>query len=727
MVQHHDVDPQVCVIGRTSFNTGIGAFAHAAAELFSRHAPTAFIPTDRSPGDVGPVMLPSGRVLPVCTDPTDIGIFFFADVLDNGAADVNLSRMPGHGIHIAHFCFDSDELPLEWVYRLNEHFELAYVPTESQRDLAVGSGVRIPVGVLPIALPLEQLLGAPPRTPQGTVRFGAVTAFHERKELGTLVAAFQAAFAGRDDVELVVHSNLAFGDEYRRVAAMLSSAGALPRVELRHDELTAEARDALIASFDVFVNCSRGEGYSIGAREALAAGAALVLSDIGVHRELQRAPGVFLADPGRSVPAHYPEIDHRIIGRQTRPDAESLKDRLMEACEFVRSPEHATTAPERRGVATAFTFDRLSVEYATVIDPDAERTRLGLAARRSPATAHPDEAAEIVRRRPRYGSGPAWKDRLVIQAHDGGFYSVFNAYMSHLTWGLLDDRCHMVLPDWDQSRLIDREGTDERESFCYGKYSDGNIWTHLFEPPFGTTVDQMNDVEFLYARATIPESHFNARREPMLTYRHAYDLYRTPTFPHIRRQYHEAYRRHIHLRVDLEREIRAFLDESVSGRRLLAAHVKHPSHVIEQPEALMAAQDTYFEYVEEYLAEIGIPTSSDDWRLFLGTDQQAVVNTFVERYGEHVITFPEIRRSTADEDALYTSVIAGESSGLAGYQVQNLVAASPDNWSLDMARDILRDSNALASAEVLFHVVSNVATAASYINPSMRMAFVSPR
>ena len=320
-----------------------------------------------------------------------------------------------------------------------------------------------------------------------------------------------------------------------------------------------------------------------------------------------------------------------------------------------------------------------------------------------------------------------WRDRVVVQAHDGGFYSVFNAYMSHLTWDLLDDRCHMVLPDWDQMRLVDKPGSAERESFCYGKFSDGNIWTHLFEGPFGCSDEQLNDVEFLYSRSIVPEAHFNERLEPMLTYYHAFDLYRSPSFARFRRQYHEAYRRHVHLRPELAADIDGFIEQQVGGRRLLAAHVKHPSHVIEQPAALMAAQDTYFAYVDDDLQTHGISAASDDWRLFLGTDQEAVVRTFQDRYGDHIITFPEIRRSTAEEDRAYAEIAANEGGGLPGYQVQNLVAASPDNWSLDMARDILRDSHAMARADVLFHVVSNVATAISYLNPSVEMRFVTAR
>ena len=44
----------------------------------------------------------------------------------------------------------------------------------------------------------------------------------------------------------------------------------------------------------------------------------------------------------------------------------------------------------------------------------------------------------------------------MVQAHDAGFFSLFNTFMTHLVWGLRDERVSMVVPDWDVSRLIER-------------------------------------------------------------------------------------------------------------------------------------------------------------------------------------------------------------------------------------------------------------------------------
>lgn len=720
-----NVDPAVCVIGRTSFESGIGAFSFAACELLSRHLATCIIPTDRPEGDDSPVVLPNGRSVPICRDTSSPQLFFYTDILFNGAGDVNLDRMPANGVHVAHFCFDSDELPTEWVFALNQYFDAAYVPTISQQTLAVQSGVRIPVGVLPIALPVESLLARPMRSATKRVRVGTITAFHERKELERLTRAFIEEFEGRDDVELRIHSNLAFEDCFDRLSQLFEGV-SLPHVTLSHEALSVDERDSLLDSFDVFVNCSRGEGYSIGAREALALGKALVLSDLGVHRDMAELPGVFFVPADQLIPARYPEIDGRIFGRQQRVSVADLRAGLNAAVSFAASDEFLPTARSRRRRAADFSFTNLSIEYAATIDPDAERTRVGAASRRSNSAWQPSETAAIVRRGlGTKGSHRDPRNRLVVQAHDGGFFSVFNVYMTHLVWSLQDDRCHAVLPDWDQARLADRVESSERTSFCYGKWSDGNIWTHLFEPPFGCSVAELNDVEFLHAGTLRPNLHFNQDREPLLTYRHAHDLYRSPGFARFRRQYHEVYTRHIRMLPDVSDGVDELLDREVGSRRLLAAHVKHPSHIIEQRAEEMVSYAAYFDHIHRYLTAQSIDPRSDSWRLFLGTDQRATVQAFEAEFGDHVVTFPEARRTTDVEDERYVATV-GDDKGMQGFQVQQLVASSPESWSTDMARDILRDAASMARAEALFHVVSNVATAVSYMNPNIEMRYLGP-
>ena len=641
-VYHGNDGGSMCVVTRTSWQSGIGAIGAAACELFSRHLPTSVLATDRPNEDRTPVVLPSGRTLPVGAAAGDQAVVLFCDVLVNGARDRKLSELPDAGVRLAHVCFDSDVLPPEWVYALNNRFDGAYLPSVAQQEIALRSGVRVPVGVLPIALPLEELLARPWRRPGAVLRIGTITAYHERKDLDLLVEAFVAEFDPTEPIELVIHSNLCVRVRLRRpdrpgTASCRGEGHALPAgpSRLRCDDL--------LRSFDIFVNCSRGEGYSIGAREALALGKVLVLSDIGVHRDLLGIPGVVGVRADHRNPARYPEIDGRTFGSQMRTSVPELRRALRAAADFARvrgsSRLRAREEEPRRRVLVLEALARLR---GRIIDPEASSARPSRGATPSPTCWHPPELVERVRLA-RADRGLDRRQKVVVPSHDGGFFSVFNAFMSHLVWGLLDDRCHMVLPDWDQARMSTRLGTAERESFCYGTVEDGNIWTKLFEPVFGCSVEQLNDAEFLTRDVAVPDAnvrpgsraapHLQARVRPV----RIAGLLEVPV--PVPRSVRAARAPLARSAAGRRRPARA---ERVGERVLLAAHVKHPSHVIEQPNELLAAQRAVsFREIERVLEERRVARQSDEWRLFLATDQERVIAEFEAEYREHLVWFPE--------------------------------------------------------------------------------------
>ena len=713
----------ICVVGRVDFATGIGTITYAVCEMLSRSFPVCILPTEPAMRGREFITLPSGRELPVWRDSGQVKVWIFTDVLWNGAYDTNYLLIPKAALRIAYMVFDSDELPPEWTNILNERFDLAIVPSQHLQDVASASGVDIPVAVLPIALDLERLLTRPFTQPEPSkIRFLSIAAHHPRKQHDTLIQAFAQAFGNRPDVELVLHSNLAFGDTAEQLSQLIRQQG-VQNIRLSRAALSDQERDALLESCDVFVNLSRGESYSVGAREALALGKPLVLSGVGGHLDLAGAPGVQLIEPTRRVMARYPEIVNRIFGWQYAVETSAAVPALQAAYDFVSSGEHLDTRHQRRAFAADFSFSRLSASYAEMLYPDIRQVR-----RRAPAPALVSFPATFA---PRVSKaiGPnaralAHRQNRIIQMHDGGYYSIFNVFISHLVWNLQDEWCHRTLPDWDVGRFIERNGGPNFTSFCYGRPEEGNIWLSLYEPLFGLSAEEMNDRAFLYENASLPARIFNEDREPMLTYTNAYRLYRWKGFPAWRRQYHRVYRDHIRMRPELDAEIETFTRKHFTGRYMVAAHVRHPAHVIEQPGGSIAQTQTYIDRIARELRRRGIDPTGSDWGVFLATDQGVVVNQFLDTYGDRVCWYPDVRRTTAEEHAAFEA-LSPEEKRLDGKQVQHLVASTPQAWSSRMAWEIIRDAVTMSRCRLMFHVVSNVSTAVSYMNPEIEMIFTS--
>lgn len=706
--------PEVCVIGRTNFHTGIGRHTYAFAELFSRSYATCIHPTDGYSAEN--VFLPNGRAVPTWKG-TPVRASIFVDVLWNGVLDGNIHKVPHEGLRLACVVWDSDELPAEWVRILNTRFDAAICLSPHLVELAKRDGVVIPCLCVPLALPLEELLREPVALRNEKVRIGSVSAFHPRKNTTMLVHSFQRAFGHRNDVQLRIHSNLAFSQTFSDVQKRLKSQN-VKNISLSLSDMTEEEKNHLINSFDIFVNLSRGEGYSIGAREALAMGKTLVLSNVGGHQDLAGLPGVFLVEPELKWPARYPEIDNRVFGRQQGVTEEAAANALRLAYEYVLSDQCMQDAHERRKRAADFSMDSVSHTIGGLLDKGVLAFRNGRPVPKDCSV--PESYFAISKSRLESSEEPTTPNARIIQMHDGGFFSLFNVFFSHLVWDMRDDRCHRVLPDWDVKRFLERMHGDKILSFCYGQPEDGNLWTQLFKPLFGLSKEQMQSEELLYHRAELPAHHFNESREPLLTYKHAAELYQSPMFLRFRRQYARVFREHIQLEDGLQTEIDAFHAKHMAGYTVLGAHVRHPSHTVEQPGAVIAHAEHYINALNALASERGLSRRKDNWRIFLATDQDRVLDRFREEYGDRVVYLEGLRRTTDKEDSEFDSL---EDKNVDGYQLQHLVARDMSNWSVDMAREVIKDAYLMAKCSTLHHVVSNVSTAVSYINPDVNMYY----
>lgn len=714
--------PQICIVGRTSFASGIGAVGYATAELLARNFPVCFLPTEPSMRALEQIVLPNGRVIPVCKSSDSIKVSFFCDVVWNGEYDFNYALIPPDSLKFAWLVYDSDRLPPRWTTLLNTHFDLVLAASPHLVTVARQNGVEAPIACVPIPLDLDAILSQPfkLRDP-GKTRFGCIAGFHRRKGIEVLVRAFISRFGNSDRVELFLHSNLAIGETFDCVGALIEQ-NHIRNIHLSHRDLSDAAKNELIQSFDVFVNCSSGEGYSIGPREALAAGKVLVLSGVGGHNDLRGIPGVFLVDPEISVPARYPEIDNIVFGSQRMLGCSAVSTALGDAYDFLRDHDPETSQNVRRTCAREWGFTRMASTFGSLVDQGIAEFRVG------PKPTHvsipPAFVAEVESRLGRRADALHSVRRHVCAAYDAGFFSIFNAFISHLAWQQKEDRCHAVLPDWDVDRFLRNSG-GRAVSFCYGQPGDGNLWLKLFRPLYGSTEADMQSGTWLWRHAEAPQARHNEMREPLMTYVHAYKLYQSQDFAAWRRQYHRVFTDHVHLRPELEAEVGRFVEVNLRKRVLIAAHVRHPSHTVEQPGSVIAHTDTYIRAVRRQLLQSGISGDDADWTVFLATDQERTVVQFREAFGDHVACYDDVRRTRPTEDAAFHA-LAPEEQNKEGHQLQHLVAADRASWSFRMAWEVVRDAFTMARCQCLIHVVSNVSTAVAYMNPNMELIFCSP-
>jgi len=654
-------------------------------------------------------------------DKASADVLLFTDVLWNGIGDRSVLELPEAKIRFAYTMFDSSRLLPEWVRLCNESFDGVIVPDAEVAAAYRNSGVWRPVFVLPFPLDLENI-GVERRSHEHgePFVFGCVAAYHPRKNLRLLIEAFLSAFGPHDTTtQLHIHSNLAFIGEFEQIEELVRSRGA-SNIQLSRRSLNRAEYIEFLKGTDVMVQISRGEGFSIPIREALAMGKRCIVSDTMAHRAIC-ATGLVRAVEAPSVqPAVYDEINGLVGGCQFSP----LLADVAQALHEVRNAGEDGREFERHDWARQFTVERLRDRFCAIFRPgeailsETDEIKANAVLTRD---AHLVAKYHKLMRSEPYLVRAAEGRKRVLIGHDGGYFSLFNTLLSHIVWSVGRDGVRWVLPDWRVKKMKEYWERDSFTSFCYGREEDGNIWLKLYEPLYDDLDPEVYQRdELLYSDG--PAFHdFNEKNEPLLTYIHAYKLYRQPDFPHWRRWYNYYYKKYIRVRPHIRQRVEEIFYSAMEGKYCIGVHARHPSHAIEQPDGKMPYLDRFLQLADAVAAACK-GYRYPDWRVFLATDQESVVNYFRSRLGDRLVAISDVARTTLEQDAEFEKLSA-EEKFREGFQIQHRTAADSSRWSVRMAEDVILDAMLLARCHALIHTTSNIATAVAFMNPDLQMVY----
>ncbi|MBX5470770.1 MAG: glycosyltransferase [Thermoleophilaceae bacterium] len=301
-------------------------------------------------------------------------------------------------------------VPSEWVERIEANVDELWVPSEFVRRMYVDSGVEADrVQVVPNGVDLELFRPDGPKleldAPPGGLRFLFVGGLIRRKGPDLLLDAFSRAFAGRDDVTLVVKDFgaggvYARGDRHRLREHV--EQGRLPRVLYLEDELDDAAMAALYRSCDVLVHPYRGEGFAMPVLEAMACGLPVIVTAGGPTDE-------FCPDEACwRIPSRREPIDNAALGGMRtdkapwmlEPDADALGELLREAATDAEGRRRRGEAAAR--AAPPLSWDAVAARYLARIE--ALRERPAKAGSPAPAPLELEEDVEL-----RVLAAPAWR------------------------------------------------------------------------------------------------------------------------------------------------------------------------------------------------------------------------------------------------------------------------------------------------------------------------------
>ncbi len=285
------------------------------------------------------------------------------------AADVEVRHQwppdlsPAHSGRLAAIVpWEFGAVPARWLQDIRANVDELWVPSEYVREAYVRGGldpervVAIPNGVDLDVFDTRGPARALPDAP-GT-RFLFVGGLIWRKAPDVLHSAWCEAFAERDDVTLVIKDFGADGiyrSGQRDALRAHAEAGALPRIQLLDDTLSAGELAELYRACDVLVHPYRGEGFAMPVLEAMACGLPAIVTEGGPTDEFCPPQAGWRI---RAQRAEFPE--DRVDSLETAGRPWVLEPDRAHLVELLRAAAADADERERRGAAARDAAQHLS-------------------------------------------------------------------------------------------------------------------------------------------------------------------------------------------------------------------------------------------------------------------------------------------------------------------------------------------------------------------------------
>lgn len=290
---------------------------------------------------------------------------------------------------------------------------------------------------------------------------------------------------------------------------------------------------------------------------------------------------------------------------------------------------------------------------------------------------------------------------------DAGFFSVFNFYIGTLTQDLKS------YPLWNKEELLKKH--TENKHFAYWT-DNSNCWFDYFEPVKFTPDDDnhISDNYLTFAR---------------YSGEHAPDEFKIPAitkklltgdpenFKIWREKTHFYFQQFIKFKKEILQETdKIWHDNFKDVANVIGVHYRHPSHFIESGKVYL---EDYFDRIDKIL--INHPKS----KIFLASDSQFGIYSFVERYKDKIVYIEDIDRLTMSEFLHWVFGLADGPADIVGfingkgYELHHKRVGIADNKKMTI--DLLKEVICLSKCNQLINSVSNIPLAISYINPKIEI------
>lgn len=273
----------VTFLGPHAFADAIGRRSIGQMQTLKDTLSVNFVNTRTKAGDANDID-PSVLTIFRHPDKSPGTVMVFLDVFNDSSKNKLYEVSSRYKIRLAYVTVESTKAPASWIEVLNSHFDGVLVPDPWCEKCLKSSGLRPPVFVLPELCYLEEFLMEPLQSkPHYPFSFGVSAKSYDYKNYDLLLDAFAAEFKNSLDVILRIHNS--YQAKAHRITKKIRSLG-LKNVIASHGPMNKADYKTHMQNIDCYVLVSKGEGFSITPREALALGRPCILANHTAHKTI---------------------------------------------------------------------------------------------------------------------------------------------------------------------------------------------------------------------------------------------------------------------------------------------------------------------------------------------------------------------------------------------------------------------------------------------------------
>lgn len=210
--------------------------------------------------------------------------------------------------NVGYTIWETTKLHPSWPKYINSGVDLCLVGCEWNRGVFTDSGVKVPIGVVPHGININEFNGVRPFQVSGvdkdTFMFYSIFQFTERKHPTALIKAFWHAFQNHENVALVMKTYRSDYSEPEKEAIRITISRLkkvtpmdnYPPIYLIPNMLSNDEILGLHARGDCYVSLDRGEGFGLSPFTAGAIGNPIIVTNFGGSTEYAKSDNSYLVN-----------------------------------------------------------------------------------------------------------------------------------------------------------------------------------------------------------------------------------------------------------------------------------------------------------------------------------------------------------------------------------------------------------------------------------------------